>query len=107
MVESTTQAFGIPQSFKVIPRRVDLSKSVIKHLDAHARRPLRDEQCGQPFADRTRFENVGFEVDVVARATNRVEHGLVRLWTIDEHMRCIAEHERRSDRALDLREMVL
>ena len=85
---------GLAQLVEVCLRRLDRADAVVEDVHPHALLHLGGEECGEPLADFACIEDVGADIDVVARARHRVEHRLVGAGTVDQEAAVVAADHR-------------
>ncbi len=85
----------LAQPVEIRARRGDRADAVVEelHLDALGGPVLKHRQ--QPLAGLAVVQDVGLEVDVVARLRHGGEHGVVRAGAVDQQPRFVALDQRR------------
>src|SRR6185503_8623615 len=96
-VELAHRRTGLAQPLEVLLRRADRAGAVVEHVHLHALRRLLLRELEQALADLAAFQDVGLEVDVVARGRHGPEHRAVRLRPVDQDLRLVAVERGRGD----------
>src|SRR5262249_32744763 len=77
---------AVAQLVEILPRRADRADAVVEDIDLYALRDLLADDLRQLLANLAALEDVGLEIDVIARGIHRREHRAMGARAVDQDL---------------------